>query len=358
MSIESDLRKDGITVVGPLDTLSVNTIARDTAERLCKAFPEQKFVFQNLFIALSRIPMYIADIPEGFAEATYFYKNSSMYFKKGLSLDEMEKFAVHEFIHYLQEIKDKKGHLVKLGLCDFGDLKVCGMGLNEGAVQYMASKANNCPEEIVKYYGISFPTISPSYYPLLVNLVGQLAYITGEDVLYDSTLYGSDLFKEKIVNLCGLNNLVKIEDNLDKLMATEEKEIKLNNKLLSDNCNGSKAHRISKKIENSKAKIKQIYFDTQKVIYSSYFNTQYSKLTTTADIDEYRVRLYNYKNYMGISDDNSDFNGYYIDKMIELDAKYESIMNNTAIAVVKQSKISSFFGKIRALLSAGTETNK
>lgn len=141
MSIESDLKKDGITVVGKLDTLSSNTISRNIAEKLCKAFPNQNFIFQNLFIALSRIPMYIADIPDGFAEATYFYKNSSMYFKQGLKLDELEKFGIHEFIHYLQEIKDKKGHLLRLGLCDFGDLKICGMGLNEGAVQLMSAKA-------------------------------------------------------------------------------------------------------------------------------------------------------------------------------------------------------------------------
>ena len=102
MSIESDLRKDGIKVIGSLDTLSVNTISRNIAEKICKAFPEQNFIFQNLFIALSRIPMYIAEIPDGFAEATYFYKNSSMYFKKGVKLDQLEKFAVHEFIHYLQ----------------------------------------------------------------------------------------------------------------------------------------------------------------------------------------------------------------------------------------------------------------
>lgn len=358
MSIESDLRKDGIKVIGPLDTLSVNTISRNIADRLCKTFPEQHFVFQNLFIALSRIPMYIADIPDGFAEATYFYKNSSMYFKQGLSLDELEKFAVHEFIHYLQEIKDKKGHLVRLGLCDFGDLKIVGMGLNEGAVQYMASKATDSKEEIVKYYGISFPTNSPSYYPLLCNLVQQLAYVTGEDVLFDSTLYGSNSFKEKLSNLCGLNNLLKIENNLDKLLNTEEKEISLNNKLLSDNCEGAKAQRIAKKIENAKNKIKQLYFDTQNLIYTSYFNNQFNKITTTADIDEYRVRLYNYKNYMGISDDYSSFNDFYINKMMDLDNKYENIMNNTTLTVINQSKISIFFRKIRALFSAGTETNK
>lgn len=358
MSIESDLKKDGITVVDTLDTLSINTIARDVAEMLCKAFPNQNFIFQNLFIALSRIPMYIADIPDGFAEATYFYKNSSMYFKQGLKLDELEKFAVHEFIHYLQEIKDKKGHLMRLGLCDFGDLKICGMGLNEGAVQLMASKAIDSQEEIVKYYGISLPTNSPSYYPILCNLVKQMAYVAGEEALYDSTFYGSDIFKERIADLCGLDNFLKMQSNLDKIMETEEKAIKLNNKLMSDNCEGMKAQRVAKKVENCKEKIKDLFFETQNLIYSSYFNKQFSKISTTADIDEYRVRLYNYKNYIGISDNYSDFNEFYINKMMDLDNKYEAIMNNTDIAVVSNSKISQFFRKVRALLSARIEIQK
>ena len=358
MSIESDLRKDGITVVAPLDTLSVNTIARDVAEKLCKAFPNQHFIFQNLFIALSRIPMYIADIPEGFAEATYFYKNSSMYFKQGLKLDEMENFAVHEFIHYLQEIKDKKGRLLRLGLCDFDDIKACGMGLNEGAVQLMASKANNSEEEIVKYYGISLPTTSPSYYPVLCNLVKQMAYVAGEESLYDSTFYGSDKFKETFSNLCGLDNFLKIQSNLDKIMETEEKAIKLNNKLMSDNCEGMKAQKVAKKIEKCKDKIKNLFFETQNLIYSSYFNIQFSKISTTADIDEYRLKLYNYKNYMGISDNYSDFNEFYINKMMDLDNKYENIMNNTDLAVVSHSKIARFFRKIRSILSATVELKK
>ena len=358
MSIESDLKKDGITVVGKLDTLSVNTISRNIAEKICRTFPEQNFIFQNLFIALSRIPMYIADIPAGFAEATYFYKNSSMYFKQGLSLEELEKFAVHEFIHYLKEIKDKKGRLVKLGLCDFGDLKVCGMGLNEGAVQLMASKALESPEEIVKYYGISFPTISPSYYPLLCNLVNQMAYVVGEETLYDSTFYGTDAFKERFANLCGVDNFFKIQSNLDKIMEAEEKAIKLNNKLMSDDVEGNKAQKIAKKIEAYKTKIGKLFFETQNLIYTSYFNTQFTKLSTTADIDEYRLRLYNYKNYMGISDNYSDFNEFYINKMMDLDNKYESIMNNTGLVVANNSTIARFFRKIRAILSATVELKK
>ena len=358
MSIESDLKKDGITVVGKLDTLSVNSISRDIAEKLCKAFPNQNFIFQNLFIALSRIPMYIADIPEGFAEATYFYKNSSMYFKQGLKLEELEKFAVHEFIHYLQEIKDKKGHLVRLGLCDFGELKICGMALNEGAVQYMASKALNTEQEIVKYYGISLPTNSPSYYPILCNLVAQMAYITGEEALYDSTFYGSSVFKEKFANLCGVDSLLKIESNMDKIMEAEEKAIKLNNKLMYNELEVMKAQKVAKKVENYKKKIKEIFFETQKLIFTSFFNTQFNKILTTADIDEYRLRLYNYKNYIGISDDYSEFNEFYINKMMDLDAKYEKIINNTNLTVVSNSKIARFFRKVKAILTANVELSK
>ena len=358
MSIESDLRKDGITVIKPLDTLSVNTIARNTAEKLCKAFPEQNFIFQNLFIALSRIPMYYAEIPDGFAVATYFYKNSSMYFKNGLSIEELEKSAVHEFIHYLQEIKDKKGHLLRLGLCDFEDFKACGMGLNEGAVQLMASKALNTPEEIVKYYGISLPTNSPSYYPILCNLVNQMSYVAGTSALYDSTFYGSDNFKQVFSSLCGLNSFLKIQNNLDKIMDTEEKPIKLNNKLMSDDCNGTKAQKVAKKIEHCKENIKNLFFETQNLIYSSYFNNQFSKILTTADIDEYRVRLYNYKNYIGISDNYSEINDFYINKMMNLDEKYESIMNNTNLVVVNNSKIANFFRKVKAILSASVELKK
>lgn len=355
MSIESDLKKDGIEVVGRLDTLSVNSLAHDVAEKICKAFPEQNFIFQNLFIALSRIPMYIANIPDGFAEANYFYKNSSIYFKASEPVYELEKYAIHEFIHYLQEIKDKKGNLVRLGLCEFGDIKVNGMALNEGAVQLMSSKALENDQEIVKYYGISLPTNSPTYYPILCNLVAQMAYITGEDALFDSTFYCSDLFKERFANLCGINALYKVQNNLDKIMNFEEKIINLNQKLVSDNCEGMKAQRVASKISKYKNLIQSIYFSTQDLIYSSYFNTQFSKITTTADIDSYRFKLYNYKNYIGISENYSNFNDYYINKMVDLDAKYESIINNTSIAVIKSSAISTFFKKIKAILTSEIE---
>ena len=107
MNIEKDLKKDGITVIKPLDALSVTLIAKFITEKLISAFPFYGFNYNNLFAKISNISMYVADIPSNMGEANYFYKNSSIYFKKELSIDEMKKYAIHEFIHAYQELKDK-----------------------------------------------------------------------------------------------------------------------------------------------------------------------------------------------------------------------------------------------------------
>ena len=73
MSVESDLKKDGIVVIKKLDTLRVNTIAKNVATRLCETFPDFSLNQNDLFIKLSRLDMYIAKMPEGMAEANYIY---------------------------------------------------------------------------------------------------------------------------------------------------------------------------------------------------------------------------------------------------------------------------------------------
>lgn len=146
MSIESDLRKDGIEIVKKLDTLKINSIARNISIKLCETFPNFNLNQNELFIKLSRLDMYIAKIPEGMAEANYFYKNSSIYFNDHIPSDDLEEFAIHECIHYIQEVKDKKNYLVRMGLCDYTEFKIYGLGLNEAAVQLMASKVLGIPK--------------------------------------------------------------------------------------------------------------------------------------------------------------------------------------------------------------------
>ena len=163
MSVESDLRKDGIKVVDILDTMTVNRIAHNIATKLCETFPELCFNESDLFAKLARLTMYRAEMPEGMAEANYFYKNTSIYFNERVAIEDLEEFAIHECIHYIQEIKDKRNYLLRMGLCDCTEFKIYGLGLNEASVQLMASKVLAIPKEYVKYFNISFDICFPSY---------------------------------------------------------------------------------------------------------------------------------------------------------------------------------------------------
>ena len=238
MSVESDLRKDGIEVTSKLDTLRVNSIARNISIKICDTFPNYGFDQNELFIKLSRLNMYKAKMPEGMAEANYFYKNTSIYFNEHIHDEDIEEFAIHECIHYIQEIKDKKNYLLRMGLCDYTEFKIYGLGLNEAAVQLMSSKINAIPKEYVKYFGVSFETNSPSYYPLECCLVNQLAYLVGEDVLFRSTIKSDDDFKIKLMELTSPKAFMAIQNAIDDILYAEEDIIKLNNKIsqnLADN---------------------------------------------------------------------------------------------------------------------------
>ena len=325
MSIESDLKKDGIEVVEKLDTLKINSIARNISIKLCETFPNYGLDINYLFIKLSRLDMYKAKMPEGMAEANYFYKNSSIYFNEHIQDDDLEEFAIHECIHYLQEVKDKKNYLIKMGLCDYTEFKIYGLGLNEASVQLMSSKVNGIPKEYVKYFGISFETTSPSYYPLECCLASQLAYLVGEDVLFESTLNSNDKFKEKFASLTSPKTFMAIQNAFDDILKSE---------------------------------ISLTFMRTQNLIISSYFDNAFNFISNLEEVENYRRKLYSFKDYLGSMEGYSFFNDYYVDKMMQLEEKYnalergENIPIERAIRVIskKENMFRRFIAAIRKLL--------
>ena len=260
--------------------------------------------------------MYIAKMPEGMAEANYFYKNTSIYFNEHISDEDLEEFAIHECIHYIQEIKDKRNYLLRMGLCDYTEFKIYGLGLNEASVQLMASKVLSIPKEYVKYFNITFETNSPSYYPLECCLVNQLAYLVGEDILFESTINSNDNFKNKLIECIGYKNFMTIQNNIDKLLMSEEE-----------------------------------------IIVSGYFDKAFLGICDLESVEKYRRKLYNFKDYLGSTDGYTFFNDFYVNKMMDLEDKYYLLENNvssTSIYMVKKktSKILSFFRYIRSLFTA------
>lgn len=321
MSAESDLKKDGIKIVKQLDTLMVNSIATNISNKICITFPNYNLNKNKLFIKLSRLNMYMATMPSGLAEANYFYKNSSIYFNSNISSADLEEFAIHECIHCIQEVKDKKNFLIRMGLCDYTEFKIYGLALNEAAVQLMSSKIISIPKDYVKYFDLHFETISPSYYPLECCLVNQMAYITGEDVLFESTINSNDTFKNKFISLTSKKVFFTLQDYFDKLLYDEEKLIQLTNKLAELQDTNKKSKKILDKMQILRKKITITFLKAQNLIITSYFNKLFNNLTSSADIENYRKRLYGFKDFLALTDDYTFFNDYYVSKMEDISQK-------------------------------------
>ena len=349
MSIESDLRKDGIRVVDILDTMSVNRIAHNIAAKLCNTFPELCFNETDLFAKLSRLGMYRATMPEGMAEANYFYKNTSIYFNEKIAFEDLEEFAIHECIHYIQEVKDKRNNLIRMGLCNFDNFKITGMGLNEAAVQYITSKIIGIEKDYVKYFNISFKTISPSYYPLECNLVEQMTYITGENVLFDSTFTSNDKFKNAFIKLTSEKTYDEIEYCFDQILELEENIIKLNNKSFSYNERNKQVDKLSVKIDLYKNKLTEYFLKAQNLIIKSYFDKGFNNISNLEELDNYRRTLEHYRELIGTTEDYTFFDEYYTEMMFALEHKCNVLENGGIETALEYKKPNVFVSWLRAI---------
>lgn len=369
MRVNSILKKEGIVPIQKLDTLKVNSIARSISLKLCLAFPEYGLNKNTLFSNLSRINMYIAKMPQDFFGAKYFYKNNSIYFHEGLSLKEMASLAVHECIHYIQQIIDNKDNIVRMGLSDL----VSGLGINEAAVQLMSCEANLLEKTKERYYSIDINTISPNYYPLQCTILTQMAYFTGTYPLYHSTLNSNDIFKNTFVSKSDDKTYENIQKNLDQILELENDlhffslELQYTDKI-------SSIRLINYLIEARKKSIINIFFKTQNLIIKKCFTEEFNNIRNKKDIRLFIKRLYNFKNVIGSTDDYSFYNNFYVEMMSALDIKREKIeqygeinlfeSQTMALTIFKETKQSfaffkTFISKIKKLfdINQSKQTN-
>jgi len=350
MSIESDLKKDGIKVISKLDTLVVNNIARNIARKIVATFPELNFNETDLFIKLDRINMYTASMPDGMAEANYFYKNSSIYFNNKIDFEDLEEFAIHECIHHIQEVKTRRNKLIRMGLCSFNTLSPIGMGINEAAVQLITAKIIGIEPDFVKYYGIELQSSSPSYYPMECHLLEQMAFISGYDVLYESTFNSNDNFKNSFISATSEKVFFAVQGAIDSILGYEEQISKLANKFSDENQSDKSCKNINKKISILKEKISLTFMRTQNLIISSYFDKEFSKITNLEELDNYRRKLENFKCLVCTSDGYFFFDNYYIEKMCALEHKCNILENGgieTAVLPKKTNKLLGFCEKFK-----------
>lgn len=324
MGIKSVLKREGIENEEILDTLTINKIATRISKRLSQMFFEHDLNESNLFIELSRLKMYTADMPNDLSGAKYVCMNQSVYFKRGVKFEQIEEFATHECLHYLQEVKDEKGNLLGLGLYNFADGGIKGMAINEAAVQLMAERAMGNKADKVKYYELFLDTESPNYYPLECVLVNQIAYFTGNYSLYHSTLYGDDVFKNAVDTKFGKKAYITIRDALDILMQKQANLNILTNELKEIN-KERQAKKLSKSIEVSKNSIADLFLKIQNYIIEKGFAKEFKDIKNMEDLQLFKKRLYEFKDLIGYTVEYNFYNDYYIQTMSEFEKKKEYI---------------------------------
>lgn len=350
MSIKSALKREGIEVIDSLDSLTISSIASTLAKVLQKTFPEKNLNTHQIFSDILKLNMYIAKLPTG-CSAKYFYKNKSIYFSPDTSFDKISDLMVHECIHYLQERVNKRGDLVRLGFCDFKHQDLPGMGLNEASVQLLSSTCVRSKTETVTYFDLTFNTTSPDYYPLECALANQLSYLIGHNVLFDSTLNSNDNFKNQFISFTSKETFETIQKNFDLLIELQESIAKLTSYNIHHEQNTNKIHKNNLKIDYIKSKIKTLFLDTQNIILTSYFDNTINLLYTKEAFEKYRNKLYNFRNYIATTDGYTFFNRYYINKMAELENRYETrlIPDNNSIILYKESPIQKVINHLKYL---------
>ena len=294
---EKDLSELGFEVVKDLNEREKRFISNFIANKLTDKYPYLKIGYFDIFSILYNTPMYFSKTPENMSSVNYLYQDMSLYFIENKDMFEMDEFIIHEGIHKIQDKRNKNGKLMRLGLCEFTDTKVKGLALNEAAIQYIASIILEKEKKDIKTYNISLKTISDSYYPLITNLIEQIVLLIGDNKLVSSTILADNDFCYEIIDYFGENSFNSIMENFDKIVELK-KEINDENR---------------DEIVNQ---IGDIYFQTQKIIYTNYFDKIIARINKIDEIKMIRQQLYEYAKLIFSSEKFDEFKVFYNEKVI------------------------------------------
>ena len=179
-----------------------------------------------------------------------------------------------------------------------------------------------------------------------------MAYLVGYNTLFESTLFSTNEFKEKFASSTSEKVFLAIQNAIDTILYAEEDIIKLNNKLQEIDDRNKKTDNIIKKIDKNKEKIALTFLRTQNLIISSYFDAEFNKIFNLDKLENYRNKLTKFKDYIGTAEGYTFYNDYYINKMEDLEEKYNILENGgleTAIYKIesKENKFLKFLHTIK-----------
>lgn len=338
MSIANQLLKIGIIPIRPFNFNEVYQIGKKIIELLNNAFPTYDIKNDDILRKIFRSKMYFAKISPNLGKASYFYKNSAIYIDEKVDINNLDEFVLHEIMHYLQEEKDEKGKLIKIGICTFKEFKIYGFAINEAAIQYVISKMLNRDEEIIDFFGIEIKTNNKYYYPLLSNLISQIVHIIGENTILDGIFKSNNNIENEINKYYGYEEYNQIQKKFDYLLDIRQKL-----KMAIEKKNNIEKEQIS-------IKLKKSFLDTQKYLYTRYFDYYIELIDDISEVDKIKADLNAYSQLIQTDEGRQEYNEYVQNMMKRIDKKSILIYrknSKNSIAVINNSKIQSILRFIK-----------
>lgn len=339
MKIDKKIKNLGIEKLYEVDKEQKQILANKVSKTLVQNFQNSRLNKEKIENKLLDTKMYIANIPKGMLKVNYMYMNSSIYFDKSVQLEKLDEFILHECIHRIQEYK-KNNRLVKLGTCNFATTKIIGLAFNEACIEYIISKVLKTDKSLTQVYGINIPVISGKYYSMVTNLIEQIVYLIGEDLLVDSTINCNDEFIYKCIDNFGEKNFYRIRDGFDKILSTQDNI----SKLLVE-------YKEKEKIKTNIKELQNTYFEIQELIVTSYFNTLLALINSLDEIEKCKQKLQNYKELTGRTENYEFFEKYSEELSTKILEKEERIKATNALMVISNNPIVKAFRAIKKLFT-------
>lgn len=328
MNLEKELEKKGIIPQRELKLEERNFIAKNVADKLASNIKELEDSYNELYMRIFNCNMNYAEVDPKFKGVFYFYKNNTIYIDYRKSTANVDEYVIHECIHYLQNFSKITQKDNRAGLCQFMEFKILGLGINEAIVQYITAKALGYKVHRISNNNITIATNSENYYKYMTSLVNQILFLIGDKEAVKSCIHSTDDFENELYNT--------FEENTDKILKNFDSILEENDK-----------------VNRNENTIINIYMETQEIIYSTYFNKIYKRLTTIKEVDSEVNKLEEYEKILGkflnkTSEDNtfiqfkSDMESKYFKKYIAINR--ESTKNS--LSVIYKNAIYKLWNRI------------
>ena len=342
MNLNKKLSKLGMEQVREFTQEEVRIVAENVTNKLTNAFPILDSQYNEILAKLLYCKMYFVENKGNIniSNVNYLYENHSIIYEKGIDIRKINDKIIHECLHFIQDARATNDKLNKIGLFHFNELSLNGLGINEASDQYISSKSMGNFVDIVNKYDIIFKTISPNYYPILTNLIYQIMFLIGENIVVEGTINPKSKFEDIFLNT--------FEEKANTIRKSFDNIIIFNNNLIKEK---NKKNINELKLKKITGQIRDEYFKAQNLIMTTYFKKMLKQINTIDEVKINVAKLENYGYWMGIDKNapNIEYENFkeimlhkFDDKMIEI---YRKNSRNTLL-VISNNKIVRFFKKL------------